>query len=194
LTTAEELFAERGIADVPLRDIAVAAGQRNNVAVQYHFGDRETLIREITWYRAKASDDIRAEILARLLAEGRQPEVHDLVTAFVLPLASHLEEGNHWLAFLSRYIIERGGYAGLEGMPGAGTVNTLNNLLRRLLPDYPEVVLHERWTIMMTNAVHTLARYQTLMKSGALPSSIDGMVGDLITFLSAGIEARPKRS
>jgi hypothetical protein len=32
------------------------------------------------------------------------------------------------------------------------------------------------------------------MKSGALPSSIDGMVGDLITFLSAGIEARPKRS
>ncbi|RYF40954.1 MAG: TetR family transcriptional regulator, partial [Comamonadaceae bacterium] len=36
LTMAEQLFAERGIAAVPLRDIGVAAGQKNHAVVQYH--------------------------------------------------------------------------------------------------------------------------------------------------------------
>ena len=40
IVAAERLIAERGI-DVPLRDIAVAADQRNNSAVQYHFGSRD---------------------------------------------------------------------------------------------------------------------------------------------------------
>src|ERR1700722_10379672 len=61
LATAEQLFAERGIAAVPLRDIGVAAGQKNNVAVQYHFGDRESLLQEITSYRAAASDESRVK-------------------------------------------------------------------------------------------------------------------------------------
>src|SRR5690348_17179515 len=69
LKTAEQLFAERGIAAVPLRDIGIAAGQKNNVAVQYHFGDRESLIREIISYRAIASEEKRVEMLADLLSE-----------------------------------------------------------------------------------------------------------------------------
>ena len=43
IVAAERLIAERGV-DVPLRDIAAAAGQRNNSAVQYHFGSRDGLI------------------------------------------------------------------------------------------------------------------------------------------------------
>ncbi len=43
LDAAERLIAERGI-QVPLRDIAVAAGQRNNSAVNYHFRNRQDLI------------------------------------------------------------------------------------------------------------------------------------------------------
>ena len=197
LATAEQLFAERGIAAVPLRDIGLAAGQKNNVAVQYHFGDRERLLREITSYRAAASEQCRVEMLADLLAGAQQPRSADLVRAFILPLADHLEEGNHYLAFLSRYIIERGGYAGLENAGPAGTVNTLRSLLGRLLPDYPEAVLQERWMIMMTSAVHTLARYQAVMMSGKLSPPIDELLEDLVRFLTAGIEspigtARPR--
>jgi len=55
---------EHGIAAVALHDIGAAAGQRNNAAVQYHFGDRDTLIREITTYRAAASEDTRAAAAA----------------------------------------------------------------------------------------------------------------------------------
>ena len=32
---------------MPLRDIAVAAGQRNHSAVQYHFGSREDLFEAV---------------------------------------------------------------------------------------------------------------------------------------------------
>jgi AcrR family transcriptional regulator len=192
LAKAEELFAERGIAGVPLRDIGAAAGQRNNVAVQYHFGDRETLLREITSYRASASEEIRAELLGDLLADGRPPQVCDLVRAFIVSLARHLEEGNHYLAFLSRYIIERGGYNGLEGSVATSTVITLTTILRRLLPEYPEAVLEERWMIMMTSSVHTLARYQSALQSGGLPAPFGELLDDLVGFLTAGLEATPR--
>jgi AcrR family transcriptional regulator len=189
LVTAEQLFAERGIAAVPLRDIGIAAGQKNNVAVQYHFGDRDRLLREITAYRGAASEERRVEMLADLLAEGQQPQVSDLVRAFIFPLAGHLEEQNHYLAFLSRYIIEHGGYAGLDNAVPPGTHNTLRSLLGRLLPDYPEEVREERWLVMQTSTVHTLARYQAAMMSGRLTSPIYPLLEDLVRFLTAGIEA-----
>jgi AcrR family transcriptional regulator len=198
LTTAEQLFAENGIA-VALRDIGTAAGQKNNVAVQYHFGDRESLIREIISYRAVTSEEHRTEMLADLIAEGQQPHVADLVKAFIIPLATHLEAGNHYLAFLSRYIIERGGYIGLDSYqftvpPPGGTVNTLRSILGRLLPQCPEELLEERWTIMMTSAVHTLARYQALISTNKLPTPLHELLEDLVTFLSAGIQAPSSQS
>src|SRR5437879_4502618 len=78
LMTAEQLFAERGTTAVPLRDIGVAAGQRNNGVVQYHFGDRESLLREIIAVRAAVAEEIRVEMLADLSSHG-QPDVSDLV-------------------------------------------------------------------------------------------------------------------
>lgn len=192
LETAERLFAERGIAAVPLRDVGLAAGQRNNVAVQYHFGDRETLLAAITRYRATASEETRAELLADLLAREQRPGVRDLVRVFVVSLAGHLHEVNYYLAFLSRYIIEHGGYRGLEGVLTTSTVAIMRARLQELLPDYPEAVLSERWTIMMTSTVHTLARYQTAAQAGTLDHPLDDLLDDLVTFLAAGLEAAPQ--
>ncbi|MEV3964253.1 helix-turn-helix domain-containing protein [Nocardia sp. NPDC050193] len=43
LLAAERLFAERGAAHVSMREIATAAGQRNNWAVQYRFKNKQAL-------------------------------------------------------------------------------------------------------------------------------------------------------
>lgn len=190
LLTAEQLFAERGISAVPLRDIGVAAGQRNNGVVQYHFGDRESLVREIMALRAATSEEVRVDMLADLTTHG-QPEVLDLVRVFVMPLAEHLEEGNSYLAFMSRYIIANGGYSGLgpdSGIPHAN-VDTLRGVLSRLLPDWDEAVLDERWLVMQTCTIHTLARYQAAMVSGEMHVDIDTLLDDLVRFLTAGILA-----
>lgn len=188
LDKAEQLFAERGIAAVPLRDIGLAAGQKNNAAVQYHFGDRESLLKAIISCRAAASERVRAEALANLIVNGDPPQVRDLVKAFILSLAGHLADGNYYLAFLSRYIVEYGGYTGLEGAVSASTVTTFMSLLYRLLPDQQKSVLDERWMITMTTTVHTLARYQTALRSGGLSAPLQELLDDLADFLTGGIE------
>ena len=190
LKKAEELFAHQGIAAVPLRDIGVAAGQKNNVAVQYHFGDKENLLREITAYRSRVGEERRAELLADLLSAGKPPEIADLVRSWIDALAYHLGEDNYYLAFLSRYFIERGGSSGLEGL-GTSTIFTYTALCRRLLPDYPEGLVEERWVVMMTSAVHALARYQTAARVGKLPAPIPDLLDDLVTFFAAGLAAPP---
>jgi AcrR family transcriptional regulator len=191
LKKAEELFAHQGIAAVPLRDIGAAAGQKNNVAVQYHFGDKENLLREITAHRARVSEVRRAELLADLLAAGKPPQIADLVRTWIDALAYHLGEDNYYLAFLSRYFIERGGSAGLEGLGVSSTIFTYTAMLRRLLPDYPESLVEERWVVMMTSAVHALARYQTAERAGKLPAPLPDLLDDLVTFFAAGLAAPP---
>jgi AcrR family transcriptional regulator len=187
LETAERLFAERGVAAVPLRDIGIAAGQRNHGVIQYYFGTRDGLIGEIIAFRAAASEVRRAEMLADLMTRGG-PQVSDLVGIYVRPLASHLTAGNHYLAFMSRVIIEHGGYTGINTLPGA-MAGPLRSLLARLLPDVPPDVLEERWMTMLTSTVHTLARYQQVMMSGKLPLPLDFLLTDLVRFLTAGLQA-----
>lgn len=192
LTEAERLFAERGLSAVPLRDIGQAAGQRNHAAVQYHFGDREEVVRAILEYRGAESEVSRADIVANLMLGEAAPTVTDVVGAFVHPLAIHFRPDNHYLTFLSLFITEEGGYESLIGA-GVGTgsqVISLRSLLGKLLPEIPEAILDERWWVTLTSAVHALARYQTaLRKRSHLPAAIDTLTDDLIGYLAAGLGA-----
>jgi AcrR family transcriptional regulator len=190
LVTAERLFAERGIESVPLRDIAVAAGARNNVAVQYHFGDRETLVRAVAAHRAAFVDDVQAKLLGESLATGEPPRPIDHVRLFVESLAANVaEDDNHYIPFLSRYLIERGGYAGLFDAVPATTVLTLRSLLRHLLRDLDPATIQERWEVVMSTTVHTLARYQRALAADNLPAPLVDLVEDLVRFLAAGLAA-----
>jgi AcrR family transcriptional regulator len=84
---AERLFAEHGIHQVTIREITEAAGQRNSSAVQYHFGSRGGLLREILLRHGGPIDDHRGEILEEL---GDDPSTHDLVRALLVPYATAL--------------------------------------------------------------------------------------------------------
>lgn len=189
LLVAERLFAERGVFALPLRDIGIEAGQKNHTAVQYHFGDREALLREIINYRLAATEERRSEFVADMMTSARQPQVADIMRAYVLPLAVHLEHDNHYLAFMSRYIIERGGYTGGEVVDTMPTVKTFRSLLTRLLPHLPDAVLDERWMLVLTSTIHALARYQTALLLGKLPSPVEKLLEDLVDFLAAGLQA-----
>ncbi|WP_394554819.1 TetR/AcrR family transcriptional regulator [Agromyces sp. MMS24-JH15] len=187
---AERLFAEHGISAVPLRDIGVEAGQRNHAAVQYHFGDRDAVVRAIMESRGGQSEVVRTDLVAGLMAGGVVPGVSDVVDAFVRPLAIHIQPDNHYLAFLSLYITEEGGYEGLgTGVHTGASVITLRALLPRLVPEIPEAVLDERWWVTLTSAVHTLARYQAGQSKGVRTVKIDVLIADLVAYLSAGLTA-----
>ncbi|BBH18054.1 TetR family transcriptional regulator [Nocardioides baekrokdamisoli] len=100
---AERLIAERGI-DVPLRDIAAAAHQRNNSAVQYHFGTRDRLITAIVEEGNAAPEARRLELLAEAETQAGGDEVRTLVELIVRPIAEIPYEGGstHYARFLEQ--------------------------------------------------------------------------------------------
>lgn len=187
---AERLFAQRGLYAVPLRDIGAAAGQKNTVVVQYYFGDREGLILAVASHRVSFLQSLRAELMADVLAGARQLTLVDHVDAYVRSLAANIyPEDNHYLPFLSRFLAERGGYAGLEVIVPDDSVAILRTLLHRLLPDLPGQVIQDRWELVMASAVHALAQYQHRYRSGVLGDDLDALVEDLVQVLAAGLDA-----
>lgn len=81
LDAALRLWAERGVAGTSLREIRLSAGQRNSGALQYHFGDREGVLRallerEIPWLQQRR---------AVLLREAN--DLRSSAAVFVLPFA-----------------------------------------------------------------------------------------------------------
>lgn len=96
LDAAERLIAERGV-QVPLRDIAVAAGQRNNSAVNYHFRGRSELIAAVVARRLEPMERERALMWDRLDDEARS-DVSTLLQIMVQPLIE--VDSRHYARFL----------------------------------------------------------------------------------------------
>ncbi|WP_139320415.1 TetR/AcrR family transcriptional regulator [Saccharomonospora sp. CUA-673] len=89
LSTAERLFAERGVYNVSNRQISEAAGQGNNAAVHYHFGTKHDLIAALVDRHLTAQRRRRATYVAQL---GANPTLRDWVACVVLPVTDHLAE------------------------------------------------------------------------------------------------------
>ncbi|WP_016932785.1 TetR family transcriptional regulator [Rhodococcus sp. R1101] len=105
IEVAERMFAERGLDGVSMRDVASAAGQKNNSAVQYHFGGRDGLILEVFRRRMAVVNAAREEFLATIDDEGRGQDVRALVEAVLVPLANYIAErgvGSYYAQFLVR--------------------------------------------------------------------------------------------
>ncbi|ROO85566.1 TetR family transcriptional regulator [Actinocorallia herbida] len=155
LGAAERLFAERGF-EVSLREIAAAAGQRNNSAVQYHFGDKTGLVDALYEYRMAPLNARRQELIAELRGSGREADLPSLVEAFLGPLAEHVlaNRGESWyLRFTSRYVLS-GGYRlwpfSKEHYPG------MTELLPLLFARVPGLT-EERLRVMFLHMVAVLA-------------------------------------
>jgi AcrR family transcriptional regulator len=85
LTAAERLYADRGFADVTLRDI-VAAADVNLAAVNYHFGSKDELIAELFVTRSLALNRERlSELRAAEERGGGRAGIGDVLRALVGP-------------------------------------------------------------------------------------------------------------
>lgn len=89
LAAAATLFADGGIDGPSLREITRAAGQRNTNALQYHFGDRDALLRALLDGRGDAVDAHRATLLDGV---GQAPSLRRLANALVAPLVAQLDD------------------------------------------------------------------------------------------------------
>jgi AcrR family transcriptional regulator len=85
LDAAERLYADRGFADVTLRDIVAAAGV-NLAAVNYHFGSKDELIAELFVTRSLATNRERLnELKAAEAAGDGRADIDSILRALVGP-------------------------------------------------------------------------------------------------------------
>jgi AcrR family transcriptional regulator len=96
---AEQLFARHGIEGISLRAITREAGQRNTTALQYHFGDRDGLVRALV-EKHMGEVSLRREALLDLMEASGDPSLRDAAHAFVQPLVAKLGDRDGGPQFL----------------------------------------------------------------------------------------------
>jgi AcrR family transcriptional regulator len=101
VSTAERLFAERGIYAVSLREISRESGARNAIATQYHFKDRQGVVAAIRAKHEPAIEVARLELLADYVQSGG--DIRDLAGALVRPLAAKLTDPDGGPDYLQVY-------------------------------------------------------------------------------------------
>ncbi len=188
LIAAERLIAEQG-PSASLREIAAAAGQRNNSAVSYHFGSREALIEAIIDLRQESLDAARMRRLAEL-DNADQVDLRSLVEALVRPMftAPYDEGSTHYARFLEKVrdfaaVQQRP----LEGDRWPGT-KMLIGRLDRMLADLPPAVRRFRLQAFLSTMLALLA---DLERAGRRASRVDqGRTIDVLAGLLSAPEGR----
>ena len=117
IRAAERLMAERGIEGVDLKEIQIAAGQRNRSAINYHFGDRTGLVAAIAAKHRTAINEERNRLLDRLEA-SRDRSIRPLVDAGIRPLAALLADpSGRDYTIIAAEATARAGTQGLFAVP-----------------------------------------------------------------------------
>ena len=93
LDVAEQMFGERGVNGVSLREIRLASGARNTAAIQFHFGDREGLVHALTVRHMPRIAELQQEHYDVMVREGRDEDPRSLVEVLVRPIADYLQQG-----------------------------------------------------------------------------------------------------
>lgn len=190
MLVAERLFAEFGIDGVSIRQIAAEAGQRNPAAVNYHFGDKESLVQAILERHAKPINERRRAMLDAFDASN-DLTVRSVAEATVLPLAAELEREGHYLGFLAQLARSRhqllADHANPAFVVGAPKLaEAMHNLGAAPPPPLDTARVHISISILPS----VLADYQRAMRAGEpgltpLPLFVSYLVDLYVALVSA---------
>lgn len=190
LLAAERLFAERGFG-ASLREIGAAAGQRNNSAVQYHFGTREQLITALFEYRMRPMNARRMELIAQLRGAGRERDLGALAEAYVRPPAEYIANhpGTSWY---QRFMVRLALSDVRPPVPSAAEftegVSVLNQLITAAVPGLPG----GRLLAMNLHIIMGLANLEQRCDDPAFsPGQAARLTGDLVSTTVAVLTAPP---
>lgn len=158
VAAAEQLFAERGVDAVSLREITRASGARNVIAVQYHFDDRDGVVRAILDKHLPDVDTRRHALLDEIEGNG-DPTMRSMAGALVRPLAAKLGDENGGRPFLQIYadLLNRPRPAFNIAEGRFRSMERWRTLVSPLLDD-EALRLHRRFTAIVHSAVELARR------------------------------------
>lgn len=196
LATAEQLFAEGGVATTSLRTITSLA-RVNLAAVNYHFGSKEALIEAVYERRLGPLNRARLTNLDHLERPGGAVPVEDIVRAFVEPivaLSSHdPKDGLVFMRLLAQTYSEAAQYLHkLFGREHESVVKRYRAALARALPQLSAAELEWRLQFMVGAVNHAVADTAYLrMIGGSGGLELERAARELIPFITAGLRAPP---
>jgi len=177
IAAAERLFAESGIDAVSLRQINLAAGQKNSSAAHYHFGSKQSLIAAIYEHRMQSVNARREQALDQIVAAGQQGNIRSLIEAFVYPIVEETdttEGGSHYIRFMALAI----GHPQLDliqlwRQKHATGLNRIVEQLQQALPDIPPAIVGQRFGLAFEQLFHSLADREKLRHSSQHSIEVD---------------------
>jgi AcrR family transcriptional regulator len=196
IASAEQLFAERGVASVSLNEITRAAQQKNRNAVHYHFGSKDALLQAIFEKHWQPIGALRRQMLEEL--EQGKTSLRDIVSALVLPVAARFEEPDGGVCYIKisaqlaasnlREFTRRSSNPGREADWGPD----MNPLWRPFLSQLPPTVLAHRMSLMVSLLFHGLADHAAHCERGDkelanTPLMVSNLIDSICAMLSAPV-------
>jgi AcrR family transcriptional regulator len=196
---AEQLMSERGVDNVSLREIRIAAGQRNTSALQFHFGDRNGLLRAMADRHLPRLEAIQHELYERMVADDRENDVRSLVEVLVRPTAEYLREGpsaRAWVRIAAQLLArpERSLRDFHDNLP----VETLTSgaaIYDHLCTTLPRAVALERVLAVSQVSLHVCAdraRLEDATDTGRSHLDLDGFIENLVDMAFGALTAPAK--
>lgn len=195
LKAALELFAERSVDAVTLRDIQQASGHKNRSAVAYHFGDRDELVRTLVGQIVLGHDARRVELLDALDARPEPPSLEEVLAAAVQPMVEELgdRDGRLRMRVVAGLVADEK-YMGMtqelmRDLPGLGRST---RFIADSLDFLPEALREERIVLATGFGIRAFADQARLVDSptpNRVPLATDTFVAHLLVLLRVMLEA-----
>jgi AcrR family transcriptional regulator len=198
LDVAERLFGQQGFPCTSLRQITDEAGV-NLAAVNYHFGSKEDLYKNVLIRRLRPVNEERMKLLthAEQLA-GEQPvPIRSILETFIRPLLRHAMGdsvgGVSLLRLLSRDMTDPQPFMIAEmAKEFDAVVERYTRVLTQTLPDIPLPELFWRMQFTIGGIIHAAAHQHDFERTSCglcRGDDFDGCLRRLIDFCAAGLAA-----
>ncbi len=187
ISSAEKLFAKKGIDAASLREINSLAGQKNSTSLQYHFEDRAGLLKAVLAKHYMAVEYQRHALLDEI-ESTHTTSIRTLAAALVRPLASKLEDdsgGREYLQIMAE-ILNRPDllFRDLISSRKNDSTDRWRSMVGKLLPDVAVSKLHRRFVAIRI-------AHLELSRRAASPKRRDNKLftSDLIDIVTSILEA-----
>jgi AcrR family transcriptional regulator len=175
LDVAERLFGDEGVANVSMRKVRIAAGQANEGAVQYHFGDRVGVLRALDERHLARLEAIRVGLESEL---GRRRSMRQLVELLVRPLAEYGRQGpgaRAWIKIMAELTTDpRLSLATLHEHAPEASARAGQAVVDRLATRLPREIAVARVWMVMQFTIHVCADRARLQDDPKAARHLDG--------------------
>jgi len=148
MRAVEKLVSSKGFAGVSIRDIVLEAGQKNESALQYHFGNMHGLLSALHKTRDAEIQALRRKMLSDLEHNSKNPLLRDICKLMVQPtfeLAQTRADFRRYIkAFGHEVTLTDENALVLMRRKGGETVPLIGNLLRKSISHLDEAAFQRR--------------------------------------------------